>query len=498
MASAGRPTRRAKLANVDYAVLASGQQIPEFSSDDEGSDDDFGASQRQQRSKRRRQGPLHKPRTGCFLCAKNTRSAFVHCDICSRWFHVACGRKFAARSVLGNTSCHECLKESEVSAKSELPRKSVDSLQDVVKLLKRAKKVLVVVGAGISVSCGIPDFRSKDGIYEMVKKMEVDLPEPECLFHIDYFREDPSLFFEMVQGVFASSPSPSLTHRFLKVLQDKGKLLRVYSQNIDGLEQEAGVTKYIPCHGSFAMSSCMRCHARVETKTILPVIKAGVIPTCSALNCRGVLKPEITFFGEILDDKVSTNVAKDRLRADLLLVLGTSLKVSPVAEIPSFVPRHIPQIVINKTPLKKKKLKTDEDEPPPFDAQLLGDCDSIVRLLCSHAKWELPSTSKDQYVRPTVTKHDDSNRICVGKCECVGVADGTLHPSAGKPQEEEESEEDQVVCDACGEALESPDKPKPPVVYRCVDCFDYDLCPGCYPDASERHFGGYHTFKKSA
>ncbi|GLE07232.1 hypothetical protein PINS_up017255, partial [Pythium insidiosum] len=319
-----RPTRRAKLTNVDYAVLTSGQAVPEFSSEE--------------RSRTTTMGALGDAvaATQCWICRRSSRAAMFQCDICSRWCHESCGRPIDARSVLANTSCRECLKESVVSAKSALPRKKMDTVQDLIKVLRRAKKVLVIAGAGISVSCGIPDFRSKDGIYEMVKHMDFALPEPECLFHIDYFREDPTPFFQVVQNVFAHSPQPSTTHFFLKSLQDKGMLLRLYSQNIDGLEEVAGVTKYIPCHGSFAWSSCMRCKARVRTQSVLPVIQAGVIPTCSELNCRGVLKPEVTFFGEILSDSVSTSITKDRLEADLILVLGTSLKVSPVAEIPSF------------------------------------------------------------------------------------------------------------------------------------------------------------------
>lgn len=301
--------------------------------------------------------------------------------------------------------CVEGNKASErLNANAPPPvKQKLQSVKDFVALLKKAKKILVVAGAGMSVSCGIPDFRSKDGIYAMIEHMDTHFPEPECLFQIEYFRQDPSPFFQLVRNVFAHSPAPSKTHRFLKMLQDKKKLLRLYSQNIDGLEEAAGVTKYIPCHGSFAWSSCMRCKHRVPTSTLMAVIQAGVIPTCSKDDCRGVLKPEITFFGELLSDHVSTSVTKDRLQADLLLVIGTSLKVSPVAEIPGFLPSHIPQVVINKTALKKKKLKSnkkksaspgDENENE-FDLTLLGDCDDIVQYICDLASWDL-SGSKEE------------------------------------------------------------------------------------------------------
>lgn len=343
-----------------------------------------------------------------------------------------------------------------------LAKSKMGTLKDFVRVLRKAKKVLVVAGAGISVSCGIPDFRSKDGIYAMIEHMDTHFPEPECLFQIEYFRQDPAPFFQLVRNVFAHSPAPSTTHRFLKLLQDKHKLLRLYSQNIDGLEDAAGVTKCIPCHGSFAWSSCMRCKLRVPTSSLMDVIRAGVIPTCSNDDCRGVLKPDITFFGELLSDHVSTSVTKDRLQADLLLVIGTSLKVSPVAEIPGFLPSHIPQVVINKTALKKKKLKTNNKKPAAgasreFDLTLLGDCDEIVEQICGLAGWDLPrslnseressssldavaieSSSEDdddfESRRPTppqtkakavrVIEHADKpNVLCFGECHCSNRLD---------------------------------------------------------------------------
>lgn len=360
---------------------------------------------------------------------------------------------------------------------SALPRKTLDSIADFVKVLKKAKKIVVIAGAGISVSCGIPDFRSKDGIYAMARNMDVVLPEPECLFQIDYFRDDPAPFFEVVRNAFANSPKPSPTHWFLKLLQDKKKLLRVYTQNIDGLEEAAGVKKCIPCHGSFAYSACMRCKKRVPTNSLMPVILAGVIPSCSEPNCRGVLKPEITFFGEILDDKVSTTITKDRLQADLLLVMGTSLKVAPVMEIPGYLPSHIPQVVINKTALKKNKLKSKKlsaggtmsrvsrsrsgedpaDDEEDFDMSLLGDCDDITRYICNQVGWNLnPKAIKAAKKKPLmhstqVISHQGSTgkRVyCFGECQCKNkLATGMNDDDDDDDDDEEEGEEEELEDD---------------------------------------------------
>ncbi|RQM15587.1 hypothetical protein KXD40_004979 [Peronospora effusa] len=464
MALSERPTRKAKRTDVDYAVLSSGQQIPEYSTEEDDLEDESYGSQKK---KRRKQSI----------------------------------EPFQSASILGNTSCYECLQEAKVDSLSAQPRKRLDSIADFVEVLKKAKKIVVIAGAGISVSCGIPDFRSKDGIYAMARKMDVVLPEPECLFQIDYFRDDPAPFFEVVRRAFANSPKPSPTHWFLKLLQDKKKLLRVYTQNIDGLEEAAGVTKCIPCHGSFAYSACMRCKKRVPTDTLMPIIQAGVIPSCLELNCRGVLKPEITFFGEILDDKVSTTITKDRLQADLLLVMGTSLKVAPVMEIPGYLPSHIPQVVINKTALKKKKLKSRKlstgemsrisringdgdarDDEEEFDLSLLGDCDDIIRYLCNQAGWHLDVKAKKKKLlslsRQVISHQYSSGKrvFCFGECQCknklsADVNDDEVEEGYEEEDNDEEGElEDDIVCNRCEERIDTnaePGSSSKTIHYRC-------------------------------
>uniref|UniRef100_K3WVE4 Deacetylase sirtuin-type domain-containing protein n=1 Tax=Globisporangium ultimum (strain ATCC 200006 / CBS 805.95 / DAOM BR144) TaxID=431595 RepID=K3WVE4_GLOUD len=583
-ASRARLSRRAKLQDVDYAVLASGQQIPEYSSESSSDDDETygGSSSRRRRTARKRKGNSDTecvavaPPNGsnkrkrkklqatdqCFICEKESKSAFMQCEICARWYHYRCWKPFEASSVLGHTSCHECVQETPsngLDAASPHPHQKIATLKDFVGVLKKAKKILVVAGAGMSVSCGIPDFRSKDGIYAMVRHMDTHLPEPECLFQIEYFRQDPSPFYQLVRNVFAHSPLPSPTHRFLKLLQDKKKLLRVYSQNIDGLEEAAGVTKYIPCHGSFAWSTCMKCKHRVATSTLMDVILAGVIPTCGVEGCRGVLKPDITFFGELLSDHVSTSITKDRLQADLLLVIGTSLKVSPVAEIPGFLPRHIPQVVINKTALKKKKLNKssstsgaskklkkngrggEDDDKDEFDLTLLGNCDDIVQHICELTHWDLPEargteaafsnesssdTRKKTGQRPkspevvAIDSDDNFEPQVVRKAK--HKKDKKIKKSAPSIDVIAHKDKPHVLCFGechCTNQLDAQhyhedDNSEPDGFvcdgcgedygakltdmghYRCDDCFDFDLCGACYRKHKHTHKQGQHRFTK--
>lgn len=118
---------------------------------------------------------------------------------------------------------------SQLGPRRKLP--GVSELSHVLELLRRSRRILVLTGAGISVSCGIPDFRSANGVYAMVEALGLSLPQPECLFDIEYFRDDPRPFFAFAKRLFpGANYRPSPTHRFLRLLELKKKLLRNYTQ----------------------------------------------------------------------------------------------------------------------------------------------------------------------------------------------------------------------------------------------------------------------------
>jgi len=122
-----------------------------------------------------------------------------------------------------------------------------------------SKKILVLTGAGISVSCGIPDFRSKDGLYARVAKVFPELRDPQSVFDVRLFRRDPRPFFLTAKELYPGQFQPSLSHKFIQKLEARGQLLRNYSQNIDTLETIAGIEKVTMCHGSFATATCKFC-----------------------------------------------------------------------------------------------------------------------------------------------------------------------------------------------------------------------------------------------
>ncbi|XP_017475416.1 PREDICTED: NAD-dependent histone deacetylase Sir2-like [Rhagoletis zephyria] len=281
---------------------------------------------------------------------------------------------------------------------SEPPRRQklryINTFEDVIQLIQQSKNIIVLTGAGVSVSCGIPDFRSSDGIYCRLAKDFPNLPDPQAMFDISYFSRDPRPFFKFAREIYPGQFKPSPCHRFIKLLEEKQKLLRNYTQNIDTLEKVAGIKNVIECHGSFSTASCTKCKVKCTADAIRDDIFSQRIPVCprcqpnvhQSVNAsdavsdadlrqlveNGIMKPDIVFFGEGLPEEFHTVMAGDKDRCDLLIVIGSSLKVRPVALIPSSIPANVPQILINREQLHHLE----------FDVELLGDSDVIINQLC--------------------------------------------------------------------------------------------------------------------
>ncbi|KAM9988600.1 hypothetical protein ACTFIZ_003735 [Dictyostelium cf. discoideum] len=256
----------------------------------------------------------------------------------------------------------------------------LSTFEKVCQLFESSKNIVIITGAGVSVSCGIPDFRSKGGVYETIEK-KYNLPRPESLFDIHYLRANPLPFFEFAKEIFPGNHKPSPTHSFIKLLDEKGKLLRNYTQNIDTLEHVAGIDreKLVNCHGSFSTATCITCKLTVDSTIIRDTIMKMEIPLCQQCNDgQSFMKPDIVFFGENLPDQFDQCVLKDVKDIDLLIVMGSSLQVQPVSLLPDIVDKQIPQILINRELVA---------QPHEFDYVYLGDCDQFVQDLLSKVKW---------------------------------------------------------------------------------------------------------------
>ncbi|CAH8659256.1 unnamed protein product [Heterobilharzia americana] len=175
---------------------------------------------------------------------------------------------------------------------------------------------------------GIPDFRSSSsGIYDNLE--EFNLPNPMAVFSIDYFRRNPKAFFEVARRLYRPEAKPTLAHYFIRLLHEKGILLRHYTQNVDNLERLSGLPeeKLIEAHGTFNTGHCIDCKEQYDFQFMLGKIMAKKIPVC--VKCQGVVKPDVVFFGEDMPKIFYKNLSSDFSNCDLLIIMGTSLTVLP-------------------------------------------------------------------------------------------------------------------------------------------------------------------------
>lgn len=259
-------------------------------------------------------------------------------------------------------------------------------LSPLVKAIKGDKKVTFFLGAGVSTSCGIPDFRSpKTGLYANLKRL--NLPYPEAVFDIDFFKDDPTAFYTLCEELYPGKFFPSRFHYLLRLFQEKSLLARVYTQNIDTLESLAGVeaSKIVAAHGSFAENHCVECSAPMSTETLMAMMKDKEsnkgIPTCE--KCSGYVKPDIVFFGEGLPTRFFDLWDEDSENVEVAIVAGTSLTVYPFAGLPSECGRDSLRVLINNEivgDFKSLRRKTD--------LVFTQDCDTIADLLAAELGWK--------------------------------------------------------------------------------------------------------------
>ncbi|EPY53739.1 Sir2 family histone deacetylase Sir2 [Schizosaccharomyces cryophilus OY26] len=300
----------------------------------------------------------------------------------------------------------------ESSRRLKLPQ--YNTFDDVVKQLHNAKNIVVLVGAGISTSLGILDFRSDNGFY--ARLAQHGLSEPSEMFDIRTFREEPGIFYTFAKELLPETHHYSPSHAFIRLLEQKNKLATLFTQNIDNLERETGLSeeKIVQCHGSFATATCIQCKRKIEGSLLYDDIRNQRISYCTECNQpptkkrklasssdrmssdayyrengteeeeddvpqAGVMKPDITFFGEALPDQFFEKVGNGDLeKTDLLICIGTSLKVAPVSELISVVPPSTPQIYISRTPVRHTQ----------FDVNFISPfCDWVIVELCKRAGW---------------------------------------------------------------------------------------------------------------
>jgi NAD-dependent deacetylase len=200
----------------------------------------------------------------------------------------------------------------------------------LAQLVRDARSVVALTGAGVSVPSGIPDFRSPGtGLWQQVDPMEVA--------HIDAFHSHPARFWGFYGPRFAtlSSKLPNRAHAALAELERRGLLDAVITQNVDMLHRKAGTRELVEVHGSIASCSCPACGEAVTPDQVRERLRAEPdgVPRCD--RCAGPLKPDVVLFGELLPEDALRRAQELCERAELLLCIGSSLEVYPVAALPA-------------------------------------------------------------------------------------------------------------------------------------------------------------------
>lgn len=253
------------------------------------------------------------------------------------------------------------------------------------------KNIVVVVGAGISTSAGIPDFRSEGtGIYNNLQ--EYNLPTPESMFDIKYFNENPKPFYTFAKELLPGCYYPTLAHYFLKLLSNHNILQKVYTQNIDTLERLAKIpeNKIYECHGNFSTAHCSKCNLECDPAILVDAINSNNVLRClNYPECDGYIKPGIIFYGEQLKSGFQLISATDMMAADLLIVMGTSLSVDPCANLPYQVDMYCPRLLINGENIEPFITTTVNNKSKNYrDVTCIGNIDSIIVDFAKEMGWE--------------------------------------------------------------------------------------------------------------
>lgn len=321
--------------------------------------------------------------------------------------------------ISSSASASSATTSSPAPSRALLPSFTVDAIADLIRS-QRVKSIVVLTGAGISVSSGIPDFRTPGtGLYDNLQRF--NLPDPQSMFTLSYFRRNPLPFITLARELYPTLFTPSPTHHFITLLQRKGLLLRCYTQNIDGLEYLAELPrdKLVQAHGGFHTSHCVDCDATVPASVNKEDIMQGRVSRCP--DCNGLVKPRIVFFGESLPYEFHEGIHRDFPQCDLLICMGTSLTVQPFASLIDRVGDQVPRLLINNEAVGQGSMDdydSDDEEQEEHmlhqlldrvglaassltPAQLAAFRDKVRRLQRDSGgfKFHLPSNTRDVFLQ---------------------------------------------------------------------------------------------------
>lgn len=224
----------------------------------------------------------------------------------------------------------------------------MSALEELTTAIKKAKSITFLTGAGVSTASGIPDFRSTSGLWTADRSREYYMSR-------GYFTKHPFDFWKKYKEIFRvkllKHYQPNSVHQFIKKLENMNKNIAVVTQNVDGLHQMAGNKDVVEYHGNVSTATCPSCGKTYSLEYIL----REEVPTCNRVHCQDILKPDIVLYGDpiTLHHEAEYRIAM----SDLVIVLGTSLAVTPFSLLPQFADqKEIPLAIINKEPTVNDEL----------------------------------------------------------------------------------------------------------------------------------------------
>ena len=222
----------------------------------------------------------------------------------------------------------------------------MDNIEKLKEIIDASNIIVFFGGAGVSTESGIPDFRSKDGLYNQ-HDVRFDMYQPEYLLSHSCLVKEPKVYFEFHrQKMDTRKIEPNNAHKYLAKLEEQGKLIGVVTQNIDGLHQKAGSKKVFEIHGSALRNYCMNCGTSYPVDYIFD--SEDEIPKCD--YCGGVVRADITLYEEGLPEDQVEGAIRAISSADTMIIGGTSLTVYPAASFVNYF-RGKNLVIINRDPL---------------------------------------------------------------------------------------------------------------------------------------------------
>ena len=213
-----------------------------------------------------------------------------------------------------------------------------DKIKELKRIIENSNNIVFFGGAGVSTESGIPDFRSKDGLYNQKYKY----PPEEILSHSFFINRTEEFYKFYKEKMNSLKYEPNITHKYLANLERQGKLKTIITQNIDGLHQKAGSKNVLELHGSVYRNYCMKCHKFFSAEYVFN--SQEIVPHC---ECGGIIKPDVVLYEEALDEKIIEDSIIKISNADTLIIGGTSLSVYPAAGLIRYY-RGNNLILINK------------------------------------------------------------------------------------------------------------------------------------------------------